>query len=72
MRSRGSILVGFGGNFWGFQLILTGNRSSRDLSDVRREGDGCGTGVSGDGQLVPHELLHLLFLWTRVAGKGVL
>lgn len=43
MRSRGSILVGFGGNFWGFQLILIGNC----LPGICRT---CGEKVTGAGQ----------------------
>lgn len=53
-------------------LKLVYSPSPRDLSNVRGEGDRSRTGVSGDGESVPHELLHLLLLWPSTAWKGVL
>lgn len=43
-----------------------------DMPHVWGEGDGRWTGVPGNGQLVSHELLHLLLVWTSVAGQGLL
>lgn len=44
----------------------------RHLSHLRREGKGRRPGLSGHGQSLPHQLLHLLLLRTCAARQGVL
>lgn len=44
----------------------------RRLSHVWGQGDGCGPGMPGHGQLVPHQLLHLLLMWPGTEGQGLL
>lgn len=44
----------------------------RRVSHMWGQGDRCRAGVSGHGQPVPHELLHLLLLWPGASGQSLL
>lgn len=44
----------------------------RNLSHMWYWCDGCWTGMSGHGQSLSHQLLHLLLLWPSIEGQSIL